>query len=254
VARRARIPHREGGAVQLRIGTYFFDQNATEVTSSAELKFNEGGQPYSQLVSLDVAGFLSGTSQADLTQKASALTNVLSTPFQDVVLLQDSGSPSQTGLLNATSLTGVRFYGPHFDRAQGAEYATLRHFSFRATAEYAAPGSASLLLSWTETLELSGGGPLRTVLTAVAGPMQEQQVYPATPYEARQTGAIVGYQAYPPAPAPIFPAKLRQSGNFSRTSPRRKGRPGAYEGYAVRYSYEFVSATPLIGLPRLWVS
>lgn len=245
--------HKRGGnKIRFSYGNYLFDANATLFTSSSQVKWNTGGQPYAHEDSVHVTGFLTGTGQADLTQKASALATALAVNFNDLVFLDDTGAQTQTVLKNVSSITGVRIKNLEWPTSQGPEYATIRSFSFDAMAEYPLARTATLLLSFTETLSFAGGGPLFAHRLAINGLPQKQLIYPATVFRATQSGHAEGYLIAPTVPQPQWPNALKQSGDLKRTSPERKGR--GYQGYGVQWSFEFESAYPLIGIPTLWTS
>lgn len=244
---------REGRPVQLKYGSYAFDANATTLTSSSRTRVNEGGQQLSLVRSFSVQGYLSADGQAAVTTAMNALKAALATPYQDLTLLTDAGASSSDLLLNAGSLTGVLVTeGPTFGDSRGAEYATVRSFQFTAQAEYPVTGSQRLLVSFTESLSFSGGGPLYAVRRAINGPPQRQLIYPQTEYRCVQQGMAVGYRAYPVPPAPKFPQALRESPDVRQRSPRRMG--NGYAEYPVEWTYVFESAGPLSAAPTLWIS
>src|ERR1051326_7564854 len=100
--------------MKLKYGTYDFDANTTLISAHQETRINAGGQPVSQIRQFTIQGFLSGSGQADLTQKENALKTALAKPYQDLLFLQDSGQNSSEILTNAGSITGVVIVdGPH---------------------------------------------------------------------------------------------------------------------------------------------
>jgi hypothetical protein len=106
------------------------------------------------------------------------------------------------------------------------------------------------LRSFNETLTFSGGGPRITVVECANVPPQPQVLNLFTAFRATQVGSAVGMFGYPPIPVPIFPAALEESGQPAFTSPSLKG--GIYVDYGVSWSYRFISATPMAGLPNQW--
>ena len=236
--------------MQLRYGAYSFNANGVKVAFSQETLINAGGQPYAVRKRLDLDGYLEGDGQSAIQQAASALVTALSRPYQDLVLYRDDGTASDTALLNAGSITGVVPQAPTFPDSIGAEYATLRRFRFSAEAEYPVTNAATLLVSFRETLSFSGGGPIYAHKMAINGPPQKQLVYPFSIYRATQEGEAVGYLFRPTAPAPIWPKALMQAPETSMVSPQRRGR--LYTEFSVTWSYQFESATPLVGVPNVW--
>lgn len=239
--------------MQLKVGSYSFPANSAAVTTETEILWNDGGQPYAVRRRLRADGWIDGTSQGNITANLAAADAALKTPYQDIVLAQDDGSDSAVVLRNAGSITGVQVTGGlSLPDMRGAAYVNTIHYTFTAWAEYPLAGTSNLLLTWTEVVELWGGGPLRDVFPCVNAPPQEQVLWPQVPYEATQRGTIVGYTAYPPAPSPKFPAALREAGRFSRRSPKRRG--NGYQEFTLDYAYVFKAATPLVAIPSLWAS
>lgn len=236
--------------MQLKIGSYACDANTSLIAMREDLQFNEADQPYSRKRSLDVQGYLSGASQSALVTAENALQVALRKTSPDVVFLTDSGGETGVSLKKAGSITGVRITNFAFPRTTGPEYATERYFTFTAEAEYPLTGTTTLLMSFTETLSFSGGGPLYTHLQAIYGPPQKQLLYEATTYQVTQSGQAVGYLAYPNPAPPIWPQALKQAPRFSQTSPKRRG--NGYQDFAVSWEYQFESASPLAGLPNIW--
>lgn len=237
----------------LKYGTYSFDSNAVVIGTHVETLWNEGGQAYAQQHTWDVEGWLSASGQAALTAAQEALETVLKIQRRDLILYQDDGTTeSATVLKNTGSITGVKITGgPVFDSTRGSEYATERHFTFTAEAEYPVTGAAGLLLTWTETISSSGGWPTYIHRPSLNQPPQKQQLYFQEPYTATQKGTAVGYRRYPEPAAMLWPFALKRSPVFDREAPKRRG-PEKFEGFAISWSYEYESATPLIGLPHTW--
>lgn len=237
--------------MQLLYGLYPFPVNGTLLTASVDTVFNRGGQPYSQRRGLHVSGYLTVNGQDDAALQESALRTALAVNFQDLRFLNDDGTPSALALLNAGSITGVNIKNLRFPTTQGPELATVRNFEFDAEAEYPLPGTALLLLSFTETLTFEGGLPIFRHRLAIEGPNQKQLVYPQDTYRATQSGHASGYRAFPNAPPPLWPYALKEAPRFTRTTPERKG-PATYQGYGLAWHYEYEDIAPLLGFPNLW--
>lgn len=237
--------------MQLKVGAYSFPANSLWVVSTEEvIKAPETNLPYAWRVRLIVNGWLPGTSQADLTTKQNALQLALRIPNQNIIFYQDSGAMSATKLLVANSITGVIVDKVAFTGKRSNEYVNEREFSFEAYAEYPLYSRLNFMVSYTESVQLSGGGPLIIHKPALNGLPQKQQVYPATVFMATQTGSAVGYRSYPPFPGPIWPGAMKQGATITRTSPRRNGY--GLEQYQVDWQYVFESAVQLVGLPNIW--
>jgi hypothetical protein len=169
---------------------------------------------------------------------------------QDAGLYHDNGTVSAHFLKASTSMGGVRITKFDYPNGEGAEYATYRTYEIELEAEYESRGGGyDGLVSWSESLSITGtGGPRRVVLTTALGPPVTQVVAQRTPIRARQTGSAVGFRAYPTPPPPLWPnVELVEEREISRTTPTKQN--GAIVNYGISWSYSFISATPLTGTP-----
>jgi hypothetical protein len=241
--------------LQLGFGNFLWVANATEVTTHRDLVYNHGGQVIAQRVAWNFGGYVYGDGQAAVSLQMELVEAALIQPFKDLVLFTDTGSPSATLLLNRGSTTGVRITsGPNWDHTKGAAYALEQHFTATAEAEYPLPQALRMLMDFQESISFSGGGPVRIARRAINGPPQIQTTFRQTEYLATQSGVMVGYLSQPNpltiAP-PKFPAFLVETPTITPHAPRRMGLK--YQDYRVEYSYKFVSTSPLIAVPTLWV-
>lgn len=238
--------------VQLKWGSYAFDAGSVAITTSVETVRNEYGRPYKQRKRISCDGTLTGSSQSAVDTAIAALDAALKVPYQDLTLYLDGGGESSTKLSNSDSLSGVVIVsGPDYPSSEGGEYVNKRRFTFAAEAEYALSGTSNWLVSWSESLRFSGGGSLYVLKPAIIGPPQKQRLIEQTPYHATQSGEAVGFLAYPRPARPIWPADLVRAGEPEYIAPKRVA-TRRYEGWTVRWNYEFASASPLVGLPTLW--
>lgn len=246
--------------MKLRVGTFDFEANGTEITARTEIFRNQATIPYKRRTILSCAGWLSiagstpATQQADCTQQMNALATLLAKPYQDIVFLDDNGAETATQLKNNGSVGGVVVTaGPHFpDGTTG--YTAVQRFEFTAEAEYYLTGlnTNTFLLDFTEGLDFEGGGPRYVYKEAIRAMPQKQMPCKNTMYRVVQSGASSGLRGFPRPPAPKWPQNLLTQPRITKKGPKRVG-PNSYEQYDITWSYEFGSATPLNGVPTLWV-
>ncbi len=241
--------------MQLKWGSYAFDDGACKIATSGGLVFNEGGQPLSNRRRVDVDGYLSANGQVACSVKMSALETALARQYQDLILYHDDGSVSATALMNATSIGGVRVVSsPSYPDWKGNERGQFVRFTFAVEAEYPLANTQNLLVSFRERLSFSGGGPRRVVLEALDTLPQTQMVRRFTAYQVIQHGQAVGYRSRPTPPRSIWPDALMESPNYDVDSPARAGGvPAKYKDFAISWSYLHKSPTPLTGSPNLWL-
>lgn len=225
----------------------------TNIAQSIETLWTSQGQPYAQIKRLSVEGWLSADGQAALTTAQLALESALRTNRVDLILYTDAGAQSSCKLLNQGSISGVKIVkGPVFDSTRGSEFATERHFTFEAEAEYALTGSSNVILEFEEEISIEEGGPIYIHQPAMKGPAFKTNTIEQMPWRATQSGSAVGYRKYPSAPLPLWPSDLMRPPRGTRRSPTRK-HVAKYQGFPVTWQYEFESIRPLIGLPSLLI-
>jgi hypothetical protein len=192
--------------------------------------------------------------QAQLSARITAMQQAYAQQGLNLGLYFADGTPSVHYLQSARAAGGTRVTKPpDFPLGAGAEYSTFRNFALAVEADFL--DSSIGLVSWTESLSFSGGGPQFGYLLTLNGPPQKQLLRQQTTYKATQQGEAVGLSAYPTAPNPIWPAdEHSDQRHVSQVLPERTG-PGptaVYHHFKTRWSYVFESAAPLVGVPTAW--
>lgn len=238
----------------LQYGSYIHAENEVSITIDQQSVVNEAGQQYAVDKTWNIQGIIQAPTQALVIVAYTLLEAAYSRWYQNLTLLTDTGLVAHQ-LPNAGSLTGVRITKPpSYPKGEGAELSTFRTYSITATARYPAIGATNPLKSFHESLAMSGGGPRRAVVECANVRPQEQVIKAFTAFRAVQSGQAVGMFNYPIVPAPIFPGKEVEPsippGNPVPGSPRLLN--GIHIDWPVSWHYEYISATPLVGLPNRW--
>jgi hypothetical protein len=239
----------------LQYGSYRHATNEAAVTITRQTNWNDGGQALGFTESWHITGFLVAASQAALTTALADLKAAYNRQAQNLSLHLDDGTLTNHFLNSAQCIGGTRVTeGPTFPEGQGAEYSTFRSYSIVVQGEVADPRVR--LLTWSESLAFSGGGPMYVHLQPITGLPVKQQVADATTYRVTQSGEAVGRFTYPSPPGPIWPAALLPHLNqFHQRTPRRSGPIGSpdYTEFPITWSYSFESAVSLRGNPIRWL-
>ncbi|RCS43932.1 hypothetical protein DTL42_18270 [Bremerella cremea] len=236
----------------LKWGDYTHPLGEPQIAITRQPILAESGIPVAHNVTWDIQGKLLGNGQADLDGKIAALKSAYAKQNQDLVLLRSDGqSDSQHTLRSAETRGGTWVVsGPSFPEGGGAQYATMRTFRLQIQAEVPLADPQTALISFEDTLRLSGGGPLFSHIETAFGFPVRQQLRANTTFRAAQSGSAIGYANYPPVPGPLFGyANLIREPVISRTSPQRVGT--AHHHYRITWQYEFESALPLSGSPNV---
>ncbi len=237
--------------MRLAYGSYFFDQDACEVTMDIQALVNNRGVPYCHMMQMNVAGYLAGANTTAVDLQCELLEAALASSYRNLVMYTDAGAATHLALYNTGSTTGVIVSGPRYPVGKGAELVTYRKFEFTGRAEYPIGTGRNVLMEFSETVSFHGtGGPRFILKPALVGLPQKQLVQQRTSVRATQAGRAIGYLEYPTEPAPLWPqgehVEMRQVG---RTGGRFRG--SAFQEFAVQWSYIFESNAPLAGQPTL---
>jgi hypothetical protein len=241
--------------MQLLWGSRFsFPENGVAIGSRTRLVTSDAGRPVRYVTRVSCSGWLEGLTQAALSAQEQSLRTALLVPYQDLKFLSDSGAVMAVSLLNSQTLSGVRVVdGPHFSGDTGAEYATLRKFEFEVEAEYQVPGTDNAVVSFTESVTITGdGGPVKRIRVPInTTTLVRQQISPASVVRATQSGTAVGLTKKPTPPLPIWPKfYLGDQKSIQERGPEPLGR--GFVNYAVSWSYQFEADQPLLGSPNLF--
>lgn len=234
-------------------GSFAFGVNAAEVTNDTQATISPQGLPLRYTSTYFVKAVIDGTSQSDLSNKEAALRIALARPKQDFILRTDSGAASSAAIISQATMSGTRVRGIKFEEAQGGEFVNRRTVRFVIDAEYLIANAANAIVSWTETVRITGTGGPRMVWRYpinAAGVLQE--VSPFSPVMATQSGQAIGHTRRPNAPAPLWPWPIlkNESVTLGSNAPEFLGQ--AYINFGIDWSYSFERGDgPLFGVAGL---
>lgn len=235
----------------LKYGSYQHSDGECILRISRQAVRAASGIPVATVIRWDVEGNLlptAGSSDpvSELTTKITALENAYKYTGVDAYLLTSSGAATAHSLRNSEAIGGVQVVSPpFFPVGEGADYATYRRYALSLEAEIPIGGADNgAILQWQETIQVTGGLPQYAFTRPIFGIPQRQIVRKQTTYRAIQTGMAIGYVRRPVAPVPLWGAALVNQ-TVGTMAPQSRGN-GSVE-FGVQWSYEFESATPLIG-------
>jgi len=235
----------------LKYGTYQHDSREVGLTIQRRSLVSESGVHYGTRETWNVIGLLQADNQTLLTAKIDALMTAYRYDGSNIGLYLDSGIATSHKILNSDTMGGIRVVQePSFpeDGVRTAEYSTFRSYTIILEADLPI-GSANVILSWTESLDMTGrGGPLRLFLPVLTGPWQEQMTTDASTYTVVQSGAAVGLRTWPVPATPLWPsAEHQERSRVRHRTPRFRNSVG-WE-YPVTWSYTFEATGGLTGTP-----
>jgi hypothetical protein len=241
----------------LKIGSHTFALGQVALSIQSEVEENDAGEPLLVRKRWSGQGLLTtqqrtaAAAAADIDSQVATLNTVLVNGVDIRLTMPNGTTLSQHQLLSADCIGGTRLVSagvPTFERAGGI---TNLPFTFVYEGEVPVEDAASLLRSFEETIQFSGGGPLYGHIVTQSGLPVKQLLRRNTVYRAVQSGQAVGYLARPTPPLPIWLGAQVRGGELTVKSPRR--RVDSFIDFSVAWSFEFESAFPLIGNPHVWL-
>jgi hypothetical protein len=234
-------------------GVQIGDTSWVRLTWGRELLLNAAGYGYAHrgFCSASQIGFRCA-GQADARARMLVVENALVAQGNDLLFLNDDGSPSANSVLAAACLVPPRCVrGPVWSDKPGAQFLTWREYA--ADFEWEVPASPGpLLLDFRESVTVSGGTPLRVVQEYLNAPPDAVTTVYQQKVVVTQQGFALGVDSYPPAAAPLFPNP--NANPVTNTSPDRVGR--GYRSYRTDWAYAWEFADPFLAAgaaPLLWV-
>lgn len=239
----------------LRYGSYTHAQHEAAITIVTDVTRDEFDLPLRATERWSIRGELHGDDQTALLAAMAALEAAYSEDGNDITLLCDDASTVAHRIVSSDTDTGVMVTRrPSYPIGVGAELSTYRTYEIQVEASYDVREDNGAILSYTETLRFSGGGPRHVLHELRNGVPQLQQVSQATVYTATQSGEALGFNDYVTAPPPYWGAPIFDQPNSSVAygTPKRKGngRDVVFREYPTSWTYQFQSASPLVGRPR----
>jgi hypothetical protein len=235
--------------VFFQYGTY--RHASGEVTLAIALRplFNKREERYADQVNFKIDGFQQAVSVTGLTVALALLENAYAFDYKDAGLYNDDGtvlSPRHY-LKNSQSIDGVRVIrGVEYPLGKGAEYSTYRYYSIELEAKIKRNNYNQL--DFSETLNMSGGGPRFVLIETRNGPPKKQQTSEQTTFHATQSGSATGLYGYPTPPPPLFPGDEHiNQRSIRKDSPKRTAQ-NLFD-WTIHWNYVFESADPLVSNP-----
>jgi hypothetical protein len=239
----------------VKYGSYTHPVSSTGLTFSTEIRENEQGLPVAIDYTVNLEGKLLNptANPRDLDHLIATLEAAYSIRGLDFGIVHKDGRPTRAFWRNSDTIGGIRanFYAaPNY---QGAEYVTYRTFQLRVTFSML-PFNSPQFLRFTETIQISGGGPTFDVMEVPFGEGIRHRTRTHSKCTATQSGSAVTRFKFPIIPRPIWPHALAKAQPDETTVYRPKGgRPNGQitlEECEISWRYDYVWPTRLFGVPH----
>lgn len=243
--------------MKMAYGSFPFPVNGFTNTSRTEIVRSKSGRPVRWRSFVDVtASYIAPPGQGTLTLSNWELQvrAALSVPYQTLNVTDDNDVTLAVSLIPANSISGVVIVdGPHFPEPSTPEWVKTRTVRFTGMAEYVFRGAESALISYTESVSLTGtGGPVRRWRVPVNdyGPIR-QQVTRGSVVRLVQSGVAVGHLTWPAPPAYLWPVDLIQNESAGITYETGQPVGRAWVEHVTRWQFIYENSGILPALPNL---
>ncbi len=239
----------------IQYGSHQHQPGEIQLSISKETLFTDADTPYATRERWDMSGMLVGDDQSDINSQVSSLLNAYSQDSQDLTLKLTEGGDSHLRLRSRDCIGGTRVIAPpSFPDNSDAAYVTFLPYTVAVEGIVALANPATALLSFSETIVRSGGGPRFGLIEPLIGRPIKQLLKRNTIFRAVQRGTATGLYQRPVPPLPLWPDALKQAPEITLDSPRVRGAGASltYTHFTISWQYEFESATPLLGSPHAW--
>ncbi len=243
----------------LALGSYRYQPFGAGIIIQRQTEFNESDEPFQTRSQINVMTRLLNTARNPTRDTMNALVEAFEAAHdpadtsKDLVLYQPDGTTETAHAWYADDcIGGVRIVGgpsyPEYAGAEGINYRTIQ-VQFEAIKQLLDEQNA--LRDFTETITVSGGGPVFGHLQPKRGRAIKQELSEFSVCRATQRGSAVGIYQYPFPPDPIWPdAMVNPPGEVTYSSARRSGED--LTDFMVSWSYEYEHNDRLGGRPNQW--
>ena len=239
----------------VKYGNYTHPASSTGLTFSTEIRENEQGLPVAVDYTVNLEGKILNPSAnpRDLDYQIATLEAAYSVRGQDFGIIHKDGRPTRAFWRNIDTIGGIRanFYAaPNY---RGGEYVTYRSFQLRVTFSLV-PGPSVTFTRFTETIQISGGGPTFDVLEVPFGIGVRHRTRTHSKCTATQSGTAVARFKFPEPPPPIWPQALAKAFPDETGTIRPKGGRAnnrlILDECELSWRYDYVWPERLIGVPH----
>ena len=240
---------------QLFLGTKAFDVNGCSMGYHTTDVRSESGRPLRWLIQFAVECKMLGSGSADLTKKEEQAKTALQQPFVDIKLVDSVSGPVGISIFDAKTLSGVMLTeGPTFaDSGEPGEYVTFRTLRFAGEAQMVIPGQALQLVSYQESISVTGnGGPVRKWRIPINAQPIRQTIAPGSIIQTVQAGKAVQHTGgFPKAPPPLYGRQylVNEMEAVRQIQPTPVGK--GWVNYGVEWSYMYETIAVPRGMPAL---
>lgn len=223
-----------------------------DVLPQYQLFYDGQRQLYKTGITMQIEGRIvqqTSATQSGMTNLIRLLQQQLAQTTPDVILLEDDGvTESAISLKSANCISGPLLLDYSLGANEGSVYPTSLPYSATYYGEVASSSGANPITFFNETLDKSGGGPIRVHVGGAINVPEEQIGQQYEVYRYVQAGSARGLYGYPLVPQPIFPGSLKRPGRVVLGGPQERGRINME--FLISWTYEFESAYELFGVPH----
>lgn len=193
------------------------------------------------------------STQADLFAALALRQQALAIDGCSAAMINNAGSTALFLLDNNTAIGGVRVSQPigHSD-ISGAHGTTFLRYEFGLVAEYFSNPGGYLTFSESLSFDDLDGGPIQVERIPAQGAPILQTVSEQSWFFATQSGQLTQQGSGIVPMPPIWPSLLRRQPGSKVISPLAvKTLKGIPIEFGISWRYQFISASPIVGVPNI---
>ena len=224
---------------------YTFTEETTAIQVSTAYVYDSRGRPDKQSQTWQINAYLQASTQSGITSAINSLVSALSTSDGTLTLYINNGTTK-----SSHEVTNCRLQSVDYPEGSGSEYANHRTVNLTVNG-YADISKDDDIVSYQESLSLSGGGSRYILLETLNGVPKKFTQKEKTIYRATQSGSATGKTSYPTISAPLFPGQeIDENPSVSKDHTYTES---GEERFSISWSYEFASATEFANTnPNTW--
>ncbi len=236
-------------SIAITYGTFSFNSDEPEITTSEQFTFSENGDRERRQVKISISGRVQGTNP---NIGAESIRSAFLADDQDLTVKKDGTTVSHLTYTAGSCLRGPKVNSFSFPESTGPEMAVggIRSYAIEVELEQEmASPSRGDVVEWKESTTWQDGSIGNwQVLETIEGKAEVWKTGDFKAYRVTQSGEALGRTKYPDPPSPLFPSKLIDKQPIERSSPEytiiaADGSVRHARMYRIRWGYEFADST-----------
>jgi len=242
-------------SITLTYNGYTHEAGEAVISVSRQSLLTAAETVYAETVQIAISGTIIRDGVSAIDTRIAALAAAYASDGGDFAMIDSTAGSLSPSLTSAETLGGIRVMRrPSLPDMKNAAYVTFLNYQILLEAVVVKSSAWTLLRSFREEIQFSGGGPVYGCLQTRVGLPQRQLLAQHAIYRAVQSGSAVGLYSVPTIPSPYWPAWLVSLPETRYAGGHPVGAYGSvsYMDFGVSWRYVYESPVPMIGSPASW--